>query len=302
MTASVENRKLMVIINPAAGVDRPILGLLNTAMQSAGMQWDVRITHKAGDAQRVAKEAAAEGWNIIAAHGGDGTVTEVAEGLRGTESILAIFPGGTGNAMAGELGIPVDLAGAIDLVTAPSLSVKTLDMAQANDKPFLLRVGIGLEAQMTQVDQELKNRYGVLAYAFNTVNELRNLVVSHYKIRVDNQEYEAEGISCMIANSGNVSTGGLKLSKTIDVTDGLIDVVVFTNANLLSLLNITLAVLAGEDSMETGHLMHWQGKDISVEADPSQSISIDGEQIEPTTIRAKVLPQAIRVVVPKGVQ
>src|SRR4051812_39925990 len=109
-------KKLMVIINPAAGVDRPILGLLNAAMNAAGILWEVQVTHQANDARRLAREAAQAGWDMVAAHGGDGTVMEVADGLRGTDVPLVIFPGGTGNAMSGELGVPVDLPAAVTLV------------------------------------------------------------------------------------------------------------------------------------------------------------------------------------------
>ncbi len=299
MSTDVPLKKLMVIINPAAGVDRPILGVLNTAMNQAGIEWDVRITHKAGDARRLAKEAADAGWDMVAAHGGDGTVMEVADGLRGTNVPLALFPGGTGNAMAGELGIPVDLAASIALVSSGLYEVRTIDMAMAGDQTFLLRVGIGFEADMTKIDQELKNRFGVLAYAYNALSELRTLTPAQYKITVDGVTETFEGISCMVANSGNVSTNGLKLSEKINVADGLIDVVVFTNANLSTFLNITASVLARADSTEKPEIMHRQGKEIIVEADPPQSISIDGEQIAPTIIKAHVLPQSVKVVVPR---
>ncbi len=291
-------KKLMVIINPAAGVDRPILGLLNTAMNQAEIEWDVRITHKANDARRLAQEAADAGWDMVAAHGGDGTVMEVADGLRGTDVPLTIFPGGTGNAMAGELGVPVDLAAAVTLVADGLYDIRTIDMATADDQSFLLRVGIGFEADMTKIDQEVKNRFGVLAYAYNALNELRTLTPAHYRITVDGKTEEVDGVSCMVANSGNISTGGLKLSRKIDVADGLIDVVVFTNANLLTLVNFTASVLSGADSTEQPQIMHRQGKEIIVEADPPQSISIDGEQIEPKIIKAHVLPQSVKVVVP----
>ncbi|MEP6988530.1 MAG: diacylglycerol kinase family protein [Chloroflexota bacterium] len=292
-------KKLMVIINPAAGIDRPILGLLNTAMNQAGIQWDVKLTHKANDARQLAKEAAKAGWDMIAAHGGDGTVMEVADGLRGTDVPLAIFPGGTGNAMAGELGIPVDLAAAVTFVAAGEYDIRTIDMAMANEKSFLLRVGIGFEADMTKIDQELKNRFGVLAYAYNALNELRTLTPAHYKITVDGKTEEVDGVSCMVANSGNMSTDGLKLSHKIDVADGLIDVVVFTDANLQTILNITASILTRADSTEQPQIMHRQGKEITVEADPPQSISIDGEQVEPRIIKAHVLPQSVKVVVPR---
>ncbi len=212
MSNNVLPKKLMVIINPAAGVDRPILGLLNSAMNQAGIEWDVRITHKANDARRMAKEAAESGWDLVAAHGGDGTVMEVADGLRGTDVPLALFPGGTGNAMAGELGIPVDLPAAVALVASGLYDIRSIDMATANEQSFLLRVGIGFEADMTKIDQEIKNRFGLLAYAFNALSELRTLIPAHYKITVDGKTEEVDGVSCMVANSGNMSTDGLRLS------------------------------------------------------------------------------------------
>ncbi len=298
MSGNAPIKRLMVIINPAAGVDRPILGLLNSAMKQAGIEWDARITHKATDARQFAKEAAASGWDMVAAHGGDGTVMEVADGLRGTDVPLAIFPGGTGNAMSGELGVPIDLAAAVALVASGTYDIRTIDMAMAGDQSFLLRIGIGFEADMTKIDQEIKNRYGILAYAYNALTELRTLAPAHYKITVDGKTEEVDGVSCMVANSGNVSTGGLKLSKKIDVADGLIDVVVFSNANLSTLVNITASVFGGTDSMEQPQIMHRQGKEIIVESDPPQSISIDGEQIEPVIIHAKVLPKSVKVVVP----
>lgn len=299
MSSAAPIKKLMVIINPAAGVDRPILGLLNAAMKQAGIEWDALITHKATDARQFAKEAAASGWDMVAAHGGDGTVMEVADGLRGTGVPLAIFPGGTGNAMAGELGIPVDLAAAVTLVAEGVYDVRTIDMAMAGDQSFLLRIGIGFEADMTKVDQEVKNRYGILAYAYNALSELRTLASAHYKITVDGKTEEVDGVSCMVANSGVVSTTGLKLSQKIDVADGLIDVVVFSNATLGTLVNLTASVLSGVDSTTQPQLLHRQGKEITVEVDPPQSISIDGEQIEPTIINAHVIPQSVKVVVPR---
>jgi diacylglycerol kinase (ATP) len=299
MSNNAPLKKLMVIINPAAGVDRPILGLLNATMKQAGIVWDVRITHKANDARRLAKEAAESGWDIVAAHGGDGTIMEVADGLRGTNVPMAIFPGGTGNAMSGELGIPVDLASAVMLVSNGLYDVRTIDMAATDSQSFILRIGIGFEADMTKINQELKNRFGALAYAYNALNELRTLASAHYKITVDGKTETVEGVSCMVANSGNMSMGGLKLSQKIDVADGLIDVVVFTDANLRTLLNITASILSHADSTEQPQIMHRQGKEITVEADPPQSISIDGEQIKPQTIKAHVLPQSVKVVVPR---
>ncbi|MBX3061350.1 MAG: diacylglycerol kinase family lipid kinase [Anaerolineae bacterium] len=295
--------RVMVIINPAAGIDRPILGLLNKGFHDAGIEWDARITHKAGDARQLAKQAAKEGWSIIAAHGGDGTVMEVADGLQGTGVPLGILPGGTANVMSVELGIPADLSAAVELLASKDHNITELDLAKAKDMNFMLRVGIGFEANMMKnADQEVKNRFGLLAYAFSAANELRNLTSAHYIIEVDGKKVEADGISCMIANSGNIAIGGLRLSHKVSINDGLLDVIVFSNANLLTLLNVGMAVLTTGDGTISDSVQHWQGKNISVRSQPQQTVSVDGEIVETETVEASVLPHAIKVITPAPAQ
>src|SRR5688500_7769183 len=227
-------KKLQVIINPAAGIGRPILQALNSGLKDTGIDWDVSITHKAGDAERLAKEAVENGADIVGVHGGDGSVMEVASALRGTSTPMAIFPGGTANVMSVELGIPSsDIEASIDFIAKGNYTTRLIDMGLVNDRLFLLRIGIGLEADMMKsADQEIKNRFGMLAYAFSALNEMRNLISTLYRVRVDGELHEIEGISCMIANSGNVAIGGLTLSKKIDISDGALDVVIFRRADV----------------------------------------------------------------------
>ena len=298
-------KKLQVIINPAAGVGRPILQALNTGLKNSGVEWDASITHKAGDAERLAKKAVEDGADIVGVHGGDGSVMEVASALRGTSTPLAIFPGGTANVMSVELGIPTtDIDASIDFIAKGNYTTRLIDMGKVNDRLFLLRVGIGLEADMMKsADQEVKNRFGVLAYAFSALNEMRNLTPTLYRARVDGELHEIEGISCMIANSGNVAVGGLTLSKKIDISDGLLDVVIFRRADLTSMITVSAAVMSpNAEATESPQLKHFQGREIIVEADPPQTISIDGEVIEPITLTASILPEAVNVVVPLPVR
>ena len=294
-------KKLQVIINPAAGVGRPILQALNTGLRDTGIDWDVSITHKAGDAETLAKEALQDGADIVGVHGGDGSVMEVASVLRGTSTPLAIFPGGTANVMSVELGIPsADIAESIDFIAKGSYTTRRIDMGRVNDRLFLLRIGIGLEADMMKsADQEIKNRFGILAYAFSALNEMRNLTPTLYRVRVDGELHEIEGISCMIANSGNVAIGGLTLSKKIDISDGSLDVVIFRRADLAAMITVSAAVVSPTaEATDSPQVVHYQGREIVVEADPPQTISIDGEVIEPVTLTASVLPGAVNVIVP----
>ena len=293
-------KKLQVIINPAAGVGRPILQALNSQLKDSGIEWDVSITHKAGDAERLAKKAVEDGADVVGVHGGDGSVMEVASALRGTSTPMAIFPGGTANVMSVELGIPNDdIEAAIDFIARGSYTTRLIDMGRVNDRLFLLRIGIGLEADMMKsADQEVKNRFGMLAYAFSALNEMRNLTPTRFRVRVDGESHEIEGISCMIANSGNVAIGGLTLSEKIDISDGLLDVVIFRSADLAAMISVTAAVMSNAEATDNPQLEHYQGREIVVESDPPQTISIDGEVIDPVTLTASILPGAVNVVVP----
>ena len=92
-------QKVHVVINPAAGQDEPILNVLNHIFHPAGVDWEISLTHKSGDAKQKAADAAASGVDLVVAYGGDGTQMEVANGLLGTGVPQAILPGGTGNAI-----------------------------------------------------------------------------------------------------------------------------------------------------------------------------------------------------------
>jgi YegS/Rv2252/BmrU family lipid kinase len=293
------SKRVQVIINPTAGHDQPILGILNQVFQEAGIVWDVSITNTAGDARRFARAAVAAGVDVVAAYGGDGTVMEVASGLIGSSVPLAIFPGGTANVMSLELGISSDLAEASALVCSEECATMPIDMGQLDeDHYFILRVGTGLEADMVGgADRDLKNRLGTLAYALSALQAIQNPTLSRYRLTIDGQPVESEGISCLICNSGNLGRAGITLSSAVSVRDGLLDVFVLQQANLVSLLSLTRDVLTQTEPTTTA-LQHWQGRDITLVAEPNQTVQADGEVLGQTPVTATVLPGAVRVIVP----
>ena len=298
--ANEQKRRIQIIINPAAGQDQPILGTLNRAFKDANVDWDVSITKEAGDARRFAQAAAEAGVDIVGVYGGDGTVMEVASGLMGTNVPLAIFPGGTANVMSVELGISSDLAEAVAIVCNDDVCyTRWVDMGQVDDERyFMLRVGIGFEAQMVEgAPREMKDRWGVMAYALSALQALREPQIAHYRITLDGETVDTEGMTCIIANAGSLGQAGLTLAPNIDVSDGLLDVVVIRSADLPSLLAVAASVVRGDENAEP--LLHWQGREIVVEAEPAQSVQADGEVLNPTPVRAKVIPHAVQVVVPK---
>ena len=290
-------KRLAIVINPASGQDAPILGTMNAVFSAADVDWDVFVTKKAGDARRHAQAALDAGYDAVGVYGGDGTVGEVAGALLGSETPLAIFPGGTANVMSFELGIPSDTAEALALAFDEAAAVRQIDVGELGDRHFLLRVGIGFEADMVEgADRQLKDRFGPLAYALSAVQALREPPLSHYRITLDGREVAFDGMTCIIANSGSLGRSGLSLAPNISVSDGLLDVVVVTQAHLKGLLTVAASVIAGSDDAEP--LERWQAREITVAASPVQAVTVDGEIVEAPFVTVKTLPGALRVIVP----
>ncbi len=168
-------------------------------------------------------------------------------------------------------------------------------MAQANDRRFMLRTTIGFSAEATKAaDRDDKARFGNLAYIVSGLRELPNAQSAKYTLLVDGKEVQTEGMICVVANSGNLGLPGLKLNSVIDVCDGLLDVLVLRAIDLGSLL----AVAASAIGVAQPPFQHWQAKDVTVTADPPQTVECDGEIIDPTPFHARIIPRAIKVVVP----
>jgi YegS/Rv2252/BmrU family lipid kinase len=290
--------RAFVIVNPASGQNETILNTLNTIFQATGLDWDVAITKKAGDASRLAQEATASGEvDVVAIYGGDGSVMEAAAGLIGSEVPLAILPGGTNNVMSVELGIPSALADAAALIGGAQARIRPVDMGRLNDHLFILRVGIGYEAVINETaDREMKDRLGGFAYSLAGLKALKDPPIARYKLTLDGRVEELEGLWVMVANSASLGAPNLNLVHDIDVGDGLLDVIVVRQRDLDSLLSVVTSVA---DVKKIGKpLPHWQVREVLVETDPIMAVTGDGEIWDPTPLSVSVVPQAVRIVVP----
>jgi YegS/Rv2252/BmrU family lipid kinase len=290
-------KHIHVIVNPVAGQDAPILNVLNSVLQPAGITWEVFVTQAAGDAKTLAQQAVAAGVDAVAVYGGDGTVTEAASGLIGTPMPLAILPGGTANVMSIELGIPGALADAAALVCDPTHGDRLVDMGMVGDRHFLGHVAIGLEAEMHQAaDRALKDRFGLLAYPIAVLQSLADRPTSHYALTIDDEKIEMDVLDCMVTNLGSVGVLGASFAQNISVDDGLLDVILVRKADLTSLGELIGSLSGSTDPAKL--LPHWQARKVSVDADPPQQVTADGEVLGTTPVVISVLPGAVHIIVP----
>jgi diacylglycerol kinase (ATP) len=289
--------RIMVVANPGAGQPEPVLSVLNDTLGSAGIDWDVSVTHGPGDGYDDARRAAREDYDLIAAYGGDGSVAEVASALARGGPPMAILPGGTGNALAEDLGIPMLLAEAARLLASGEYDIRPVDMGRVGHRWFILRLTMGFEVSVVEnATRELKDRFGWLAYAFKGLQAATNPPRAAYTVEVDGETHEAEGVACIIANSASTGVMGVRIAEGVDVSDGLLDVLVVEGADFLSLVGSAANAATGQASLG---MSRWRGKRIRVQSQPQQSVLSDGEDAGDTPVETKVAPGAIGVVVPK---
>ena len=284
--------RIKVIINPAAGQDEPILNTLNDVFGQYGVEWDVALTRKFGDATEFAATAVAEGYDLVVGYGGDGTQMEIANGVKGSQTPMAILPGGTGNAMAFELGIPRELRGAAELLCR-SYNKKAVDLGKIGDRFFMLRTYTGPQQEQI-ASREMKDKYGVMAYPVAAMRTMAKLPIMNHRLTIDGKVYEEDAFICFIFNAG--SMGGLNLPKPVEIDpgDGVLDVVLINK----TLRSLGASVVSYTLDTDLGSVHHWQGREITVETDEPQAVWIDGEAYGETPFTATLMPSVVQIVCP----
>ena len=289
---STNNKPIPVIINPASGKPQPVLHTVNETFRAHSLTWRGHLTYQFGDATRFAQQAAADGARMVVVYGGDGTVLEVANGIMGSDVPIGILPGGTGNAVATELGISRKIEEAAELICT-SENRRAVDIAQVDDQYYLLRLYTGISKDQA-ASRELKDKYHLLAYPMEVVKVLKNAPHAQYTVTVDGKKTEVAAMTCFVNNLDQM--GGVDIDVG-DITpdDGLVDVMLVSK-DRQARHQLRHYVLRHEDT-ET-HAYHGQGKVVTVDADPPQTVWLDGEFYKNTPVTIQIHPSAINIIVP----
>lgn len=292
---SVPYARIHVVINPASGKDEPILNILNRVLGHHGVEWEVSITRKYGDATEFARRAAASGdFDLVVGYGGDGTQHEIANGVMGTGVPMGVLPGGTGNGFANEMGIPGKLRPALE-VLCTSENVRNVDIVQMDEGYFVQRLYVGIEPEQ-QTSRENKDKYGTFAYAIDAFHRLREFKQFHCRIKVDDETYEGPAMKLYVVNAAKTGSGISVTGNFSSVDDGLLDVFILDLDDLRTIDGALDRML----HLSSKHARDFfrQGQEITIETDPDQPVWTDGEYTGRTPVSMKALPGALSVVVP----
>ena len=293
--------KAALITNPHASRARRGLKLAVARLRDGGLDVEVIPTAHAGHGADLARRAIDAGAELVIAHGGDGTLMDIAPAVVESGCPLGILPAGTGNRLADNLGIPWDpdtAAGVIlDGVLRPiDLGRMTSD---AGDRYFAVAAGCGFDAEiMHRTKRQTKAKFGVAAYFATGVGLAMDLPKGQLTVHVDDQVVEKNGVSVIIANCGEIIPSGYKFAEQISLTDGMLDVFVINAETFRGALRVTWLLATGQ-ALEDPRVSLVRGTRITVQSDPPMAAQADGDPWGHTPLSAEVIAGAMKVLTPR---
>ena len=286
-------KKAMLIINPTSGGEKALdyKEKLENKAKEYFEYVETKITEKAKDATAFAEEASKENYEAVIVFGGDGTVNEVISGIAEKDYIpkLGIIPGGTGNLITKLLEISQDIDEAIDQLDFNKTNA--IDIGKANKSYFGYIFSVGsLPEAIHNVEIEDKTKYGVLAYAINTIKSVIKDDVFNIKVETENGSYEGEASQVLVLLSNYYA------DKKIfeENKDGYANILILKNASIISKLSLIPDLLKG-DIVENDNIEYIKAKDITISSDTKLESDIDGDQSDDLPVKITVLGNHIEI-------
>jgi diacylglycerol kinase family enzyme len=247
-------RRMLVIVNPyATTVSDRLRNLVVYALQS---RYSVEAidTEKRDHATQITREAAREGYDVVVAFGGDGTVNEAANGLVGSGTPLTALPGGSTNVWARTLGIPNDVVDATEhlLRMADDFRPRPVDLGRVNARHFVFAAGVGLDASVVaRVDAHpyRKARFGAWYYTLAAIGIFtRRYLVRPPHVRVVADGTSLDGVTVIVQNSDPFTyfrQRPIRVTEPAGLETGSVSAAVLKSATPLELPTLIPRLLSG---------------------------------------------------------
>lgn len=301
-------RQALFIANPAARGLPPMRRVQEAGDWLRARGWEVALetTAAPGEATRLARDAACRGCPVVVACGGDGTVHEVVNGLAGSETALAVIPGGTANVWAKDARLPRRPLEAVRVVEGGRCRAVDLGVIEWGRRPggeqekryFLLMAGIGLDAHVVaRVHQGWKRRLGAAAYVVTGARESLFYRSRPAELKIDGRELLSLRLGWLLAGNTRCYGGVLRITGRARADDGLLDILAFPGYDLLRAAGYGLAIVAGRHHGAPG-VKYRQAAEVEVGGPSSLPVQADGEFVGYTPLTLRAAPGALRVLVP----
>jgi diacylglycerol kinase family enzyme len=310
-STSAAKKRMLVIVNPyATTVSDRLRNLVVYALQ-ARYEVEAVDTERRDHATQICREAAGEGYDVVVAFGGDGTVNEAANGLIGSETPLSCLPGGATNVFHRTIGIPGDVVDATEhlLALADDFRPRKVDLGVVNGRAFVFSSGVGLDASVVErVDAHprLKARLGPYYYSWAAVSTFnKRYLVNPPRMRVTVGEQTVDAVTVIAQNSDPFTFFGrrpIRVCEGAGLDTGSLSVGVLRKATPLELPTLIPRLLSGRARTVSKHrqITPFPGVgEVLVESadDRPLPVQVDGDYIgDEPTVRFEAAPRALTVV------
>ncbi|MBC7234588.1 MAG: diacylglycerol kinase family lipid kinase [Chloroflexi bacterium] len=298
--------RAQLIYNPVAGPRDAAddMARVLTYLERQGWEITLRQTFGPGDATTYAHDAAAAGYDMVIAAGGDGTIGEVASGLAHSDCRLGVLPVGTGNVWAHTVGIPVWTPMHRDaLLEAAQILIEgrdhRIDLGRVGGRYFVLWAGIGFDAQVThdiEPHREVRRALGQLSYYVTAVVLAFSLRGTRVSLDIDGETYRHRALMILVTNVPLYGQS-FYLAPQAQLDDGWLDLYVFKGGNTLDAFRqfglLLLGKHLGDPSIET-----YRVRRVEVHSEKPLPLHLDGDPAGYSPLTIEVAPKALRVVVP----
>ena len=295
--------RTLIVHNTVSGPRSDDVFAFQRALLRPGDEVVMRATLPGDDVEGLVGDA--RSFDAVVASGGDGTVASVAYVMRNSGVPVLVFPSGTANLLANNIGNSADppaLAQALRDGRYRDLDICEFEYRDLDGKPhrrgFLNMAGAGYDANIMQGSTGLKALFGPFSYYLAALGNL-NPGTSRFKLSIDGETVEAEGICVLVANWATINQTAEFIPGTSPV-DGLLDVAIMSAKNSVELLPAVFSsVFARGNESAFPNISFRHGREVAVECDPAFPMQYDGEVVENATTPfvARVIPKSFRVIV-----
>jgi len=286
--------KTLIVVNPISGIGRQkkIEQLLKKNLNADLFDYEVRYTEYRHHGTEIARDAADRGYDCVVAVGGDGSVNDVVQGIKDSDTRLGIIPCGSGNGLARSLKLPLQPWMAIRVLNQQYK--QTIDSIVVNDKWVVVNAaGCGFDAYIARLMHAAKTR-GLAAYTNLVLREYTRYKNSDYHLVVNGQDYYRNAWFIAVANSQQFGYN-LAVAPKAKLDDGLIDISIIDKVPL-DHVPIT-APLAFTNHLDLSqHVEMFKAKDVLIEGNADRWVNLDGEgENIGTSVHFVVHPQSVKI-------
>jgi len=290
--------KALVIISPVAGKGdhEAVRETIARQFDATRIEYEIHEVRGGDKPGEFVRARLGDGFDLVVAVGGDGTVSGVFDGLHGSSIPLAIIPTGTGNLIAREFNIPTTLEDAVALITGAPRSMR-IDAMKIGERVYVLNAGVGISAAVIAgTTRKSKRRLGRLAY-FATAVRMFPFGPRSLDVTVDGEKRAYRSVEVAISNCGILAKTLYPSGPEIRSDDGHIDICILSMSTRLDYVRYLLGIISGRRAKAQFLAAE---KSVAITCRFPLTAQADGDIIGTTPINVDVLAGALTVLVPEA--